>query len=92
MFSTDEGICTMKGALWQLPILDEYTTDIVHLNKISDIDTTPYGNELKTIVYHPMEGSKAVAVVDNNFVLWHLNECTPQVHLLYIYYIFLRMF
>ncbi|KAK0090614.1 hypothetical protein PV325_010580 [Microctonus aethiopoides] len=75
----NEGICTMKGALWQLPILDEYTTDIVHLNKISDIDTTSYGNELKTIVYHPMEGSKAVAVVDNNFVLWHLNECTPQV-------------
>lgn len=79
VLTLDEGMCMMKGALWRLPTLEDYTNDIENLEKISDMDTTAYGNDLKTIVYHPMEGTKAVAVVDNNFVLWSLDGPRPQV-------------
>lgn len=74
----DEGMSIMKGALWKLPDGDIDTNNIEKLNKIGDIDTTPYGNELKTIVYHPIEGDKVVSVVDNKFILWNLNEASPQ--------------
>ncbi|KAH0534316.1 EARP-interacting protein homolog [Cotesia glomerata] len=73
----DQGMCVMKGALWKLPDEQNFTNDIESLNKVADIDTTVHGNDLKTVIYHPMEGSKAVAVVDNHFVLWDLNG-TPQ--------------
>lgn len=69
----------MKGALWKLPELPEYTNDIEQLEKLADIDTTPYGTDLKTIAYHPMDSTKAVSVVDNKFVLWDLLNGEPQV-------------
>lgn len=72
-------MCQMKGALWKLPDGEINTNNIENLIKLGDIDTTSYGNELKTIVYHPMEGDKAISVVDNNFILWHFNEANPQV-------------
>ncbi|XP_014221007.2 EARP-interacting protein homolog [Trichogramma pretiosum] len=72
-----DNTCQMKGALWSIP-KDNDTNDIVPLEKLADIDTTPYGNELKTITYHPTDSTKAVSVVDNNFVLWDLNF-KPQV-------------
>lgn len=75
----DEGTGVMKGALWKLPDGDIDTNNIEKLNKLGDIDTTPYGNELKTIVYHPIEGDKVVSVVDNKFILWNLDEAGPQV-------------
>ncbi|XP_015600749.1 EARP-interacting protein homolog isoform X2 [Cephus cinctus] len=75
----DEGICQMKGALWKLPNVKDDTNEILQLDKISDIDTTPYGNELQIIAYHPMDATKAVSVVDNNFVLWDLTNTCPQV-------------
>lgn len=75
----------MKGALWKLPDEQNYTNDIEDLVKIFDIDTTIHGSDLKTIIYHPMEGSKAVAVVDNNFVLWDLAESLKV-----FFYYFLR--
>lgn len=74
-----EGICQMKGALWKLPILNESSNEILKLEKLADIDTTPYGNELKIIAYHPSDESKAVSVVDNNFILWDLKNDNPQV-------------
>lgn len=74
----EEGICQMRGAIWRFPEIKEYTNDILQLNKLADIDTTPYGTDLKTIAYHPMDSRKAVSVVDNNFVLWDLSE-GPQV-------------
>lgn len=67
----------MKGALWKIPVSKE-VNDIVPLEKLADIDTTPYGNDLRTIAYHPVDGGKAVSVVDNNFVLWDLSF-KPQV-------------
>ncbi|XP_012540737.1 EARP-interacting protein homolog [Monomorium pharaonis] len=74
----EEGTCQMKGAIWKFPEIKEYNNDILQLNKLADIDTTPYGTDLKTIAYHPMESNKAVSVVDNNFVLWDLTG-SPQV-------------
>lgn len=71
---SEEGICRMKGAVWKFPEIKEYTNDILQLNKLADIDTTPYGTDLKTIAYHPMDSKKIVSVVDNNFVLWDLTE------------------
>lgn len=68
----------MKGAIWRFPEIKEYTNDILQLDKLADIDTTPYGTDLKTIAYHPMESKRVVSVVDNNFVLWDLAE-GPQV-------------
>ena len=67
----------MKGALWKIPAAHDIN-DIVALEKLADIDTTEYGNELKTIAYHPVDGKKAVSIVDNNFVLWDLTF-KPQV-------------
>lgn len=74
-----EGVCQMKGALWNFPMTDENTNDIVPLEKVADIDTTPYGNDLKIIDYHPIDSTKAVSVVDNNFLLWSLECSKPQV-------------
>lgn len=68
----------MKGAIWRFPEIKEYTNDILQLDKLADIDTTPYGTDLKTIAYHPIDSKKVVSVVDNNFVLWDLTE-GPQV-------------
>lgn len=69
----------MKGAVWKFPETKEYTNDHLQLNKLADIDTTPYGTDLKTIAYHPTDSEKAVSVVDNNFVLWNLANEGPQV-------------
>lgn len=69
----------MKGAIWQFPEIRDYTNDILQLNKLADIDTTPYGTDLKTIAYHPIDSKKIVSVVDNNFVLWDLSNEGPQV-------------
>lgn len=79
MFSLDDGSCQMKGALWKLPELKEYTNNVESLKNLADIDTTPYGTDLKTIAYHPMDSTKAVSVVDNKFILWDLAENGPQV-------------
>ena len=76
----------MKGALWKLPMIGESTNEILKLEKLADIDTTLYGNELKVIAYHPSDGTKAISVVDNNFVLWDLNNDKPQV----LFYNFLK--
>lgn len=78
-FLTADGTCQMKGALWKIPNVQNLH-DIVPLERLADIDTTPYGNELKTIVYHPTNSKNAVSVVDNNFVLWDLSF-KPQVGL-----------
>jgi len=51
----------------------------LQLNKLADIDTTPYGTDLKSIAYHPTDSKKAVSVVDNNFILWDLANEGPQV-------------
>ncbi|XP_033199005.1 EARP-interacting protein homolog isoform X1 [Bombus vancouverensis nearcticus] len=75
----DDGSCRMKGALWKLPELKEYTNNVESLKNLADIDTTPYGTDLKTIAYHPMDSTKAVSVVDNKFILWDLAENGPQV-------------
>lgn len=69
----------MKGALWKLPATGESSNEISKLEKLADIDTTPYGNDLKIIAYHPSDGTKAVSVVDNNFILWDLKNDNPQV-------------
>lgn len=69
----------MKGALWRFPELREYTNDVENLKKLANIDTTPYGTDLKTIAYHPMDSTKAVSVVDNKFILWDLADNGPQV-------------
>lgn len=83
----------MKGALWKLPILNESSNEILKLEKLADIDTTPYGNELKIIAYHPSDESKAVSVVDNNFILWDLKNDNPQViSLLIIIYMLNNIF
>ncbi|XP_017891002.1 EARP-interacting protein homolog [Ceratina calcarata] len=75
---SDDGSCHMKGALWQLPQLKEYTNNVENLTKLADIDTTPYGTDLKTIAYHPMDSTKAVSVVDNKFILWDLTDNGPK--------------
>ncbi|XP_076664921.1 EARP and GARP complex-interacting protein 1 [Andrena cerasifolii] len=75
---SDDGSCQMKGAIWKMPELKEYTNDVEDLKKLADIDTTPYGTDLKTIAYHPMESTKAVSVVDNKFILWDLADNGPQ--------------
>lgn len=69
----------MKGAVWKFPETKEYTNNILQLNKLTDIDTTPYGTDLKTIAYHPTDNKKVVSVVDNNFVLWDLANGGSQV-------------
>ena len=69
----------MKGALWKLPELKEYTNNVESLKKLADIDTTPHGTDLKTIAYHPMDSTKVVSVVDNKFILWDLTDNGPQV-------------
>ncbi|KOX76307.1 Protein TSSC1 [Melipona quadrifasciata] len=75
---SDDGSCQMKGALWKLPELKEYTNDVESLKKLADIDVTPHGTDLKTIAYHPMDSTKAVSVVDNKFILWDLTDNGPQ--------------
>lgn len=67
----------MQGAIWKLPALKN-TYDTVPLEQISKIDTTPYGSDLRTILYHPTDERKAVAIVDSNFVLWDLVS-SPEV-------------
>jgi len=69
----------MKGAIWRLPEMEEYTNDVLQLTKLADVDTTPYGTDLKTIVYHPTDSKKLISVVDNNFILWDLANERPQV-------------
>ncbi|KZC14191.1 PREDICTED: protein TSSC1 [Dufourea novaeangliae] len=76
---SDDGSCQMKGAIWKLPELKEYTNDVEDLKKLADIDTTSYGTNLKTIAYHPTDSLKAVSVVDNNFILWDLADNGPEV-------------
>ncbi|XP_034933614.1 EARP-interacting protein homolog [Chelonus insularis] len=74
----NQGLCVMRGALWKLPELGEYTNEVESMEKVSDIDTTIHGADLRTIVYHPTESIRAVAVVDNHFVLWNLEGPSPQ--------------
>lgn len=88
----------MKGALWKLPELKEYTNNVESLKKLADIDTTPHGTDLKTIAYHPMDSTKAVSVVDNKFILWDLTDNGPQVKekqfpsYLQLYFLFVILF
>lgn len=77
---SEEGTCQMKGAIWKFPDMKEYTNDILTLNKLANIDTTPYGTDLKSIAYHPTDSKKVVSVVDNNFILWDLADKGPQVY------------
>lgn len=77
----------MKGALWRLPISSDdskennsshnYTNEITPLEKLAEIDTTKYGNDLKSISYQPFDGTQVISVVDNNFALWDLNVSKP---------------
>lgn len=76
---SEDGSCQIKGAIWRMPEMQEYTNDIEDLTKVADIDTVSYGADLKTIAYHPTDSTKAVAVVDNKFVLWDLFGSNPQV-------------
>ncbi|KAH0950571.1 hypothetical protein HN011_004894 [Eciton burchellii] len=76
---SEDGTCKMKGAIWRLPEIEEYTNDVLQLTKLADVDTTPYGTDLKTIVYHPADSKKLISVVDNNFILWDLANDGPQV-------------
>lgn len=69
----------MKGTIWKFPEIKEYTNDILQLIKLADIDTTPYGTDLKAIAYHPTDSKRVVSVVDNNFVLWNLANEAPKV-------------
>lgn len=75
----DKGTCQMKGALWKLPEIKEYTNDNMELTMLTEIDTTEYGNDLKAITYHPTDGTKVISVVDNYFALWDLGGSKPQV-------------
>lgn len=75
----DTGTCQMKGALWKLPEIEESINDNAQLDMLAEIDTTEYGTDLKTIAYHPTDGTKAVSVVDNCFALWDLAGSKPQV-------------
>lgn len=74
----------MKGAVWGLPDIETDTHEIQELAKVAEIDTTGYGNDLKIITYHPTDGTKAVSVVDNNFVLWDLGADAPKVIVLFL--------
>lgn len=75
----EEGICRMNGCLWRLPKPNEDANEILQLEKLTDIDVTPYGTDLRTIAYHPTDTTKAISVVDNNFVLWDLADNGSQV-------------
>ena len=90
---TEESTCVMKSSLWRLPPLetdDSTDTDLdrgsgVHqsssnpLECLCDLDTAPYGKEVKVSTFHPTDGSRVMSVVDNNFLLFDVGETAGKL-------------
>ncbi|XP_069676669.1 EARP-interacting protein homolog isoform X2 [Periplaneta americana] len=81
---TAENTCCMKSAVWRLPLRDDTAEDEVAergsvnelpaVELVCQLDTEPFGQEVKVTCFHPTDGSKAASVVDNKFVVWDLDH------------------
>jgi hypothetical protein len=73
----------MQSAIWRLPLqVDGIPDEVAECGGMSDqalelvcqLDTEPYGQDVKVACFHPTDGSIAASVVDNKFVIWDLNH------------------
>ncbi|KAJ9601626.1 hypothetical protein L9F63_000234 [Diploptera punctata] len=80
---TDQNTCSMKSAIWKLPVTSEDAIDevsenrdvneLLALEQVCQLDTQSHGQDVKVTCFHPTDGSKVASVVDNKFLIWDLN-------------------
>lgn len=73
---TPEGVCCMRSTVWRIPDAD-FTDD--GLQSLCELDTEKYGLDVRTTSFQPSDGSRAMTVVDNHFLLWDLAEGDAKV-------------
>lgn len=71
-FVTNESSCTMKTAILKLPETENPNT-IEDLEVATKLDTSLFGNDIKTTDFHPTESNKAVSVTENQVILWDVS-------------------
>ncbi|XP_023012429.1 EARP-interacting protein homolog [Leptinotarsa decemlineata] len=70
---TSESNCIMKTAIRKLPET-ENPENIENLEIITKLDTTNFGNDIKTTEFHPNESETAVTLTDTQVVLWDVSQ------------------
>ncbi|CAH1992329.1 unnamed protein product [Acanthoscelides obtectus] len=63
----------MKTDILKIPEVENLDTT-ENLDVITTLDTSSFGNDVKTTEFHPAEENKAVTVTDSHVVLWDITE------------------
>ncbi|KAJ8971154.1 hypothetical protein NQ314_000852 [Rhamnusium bicolor] len=71
-FVANENSCLMKTAILKLPETENPNT-IENLEVATKLDTSLFGNDIKTTDFHPTECNKAVSVTENQIILWDIS-------------------
>lgn len=79
---TPDGKCEMEGAIWLIPPskggndspADDNLSTIPSVEMITKLDTSSYGNDVKSIVWHPVEGNQLISLVDEYILLWDIGN------------------
>ncbi|XP_063226400.1 EARP-interacting protein homolog [Bacillus rossius redtenbacheri] len=69
----DDNTCCMRSTIWRVPQQPEAGEAPASLEQLAQLDTEKLGRDVRITAFHPSDGSRAVSVVDNHFVLWDLS-------------------
>nr|CAH7754925.1 unnamed protein product [Callosobruchus chinensis] len=70
---TSDISCTMKSDILKIPETENPDTT-ENLDVVNTLDTSSFGNDVKTTEFHPTEENKSVTVTDSHVVLWDISE------------------
>nr|CAH7754926.1 unnamed protein product [Callosobruchus chinensis] len=63
----------MKSDILKIPETENPDTT-ENLDVVNTLDTSSFGNDVKTTEFHPTEENKSVTVTDSHVVLWDISE------------------
>ncbi|XP_023231899.1 EARP-interacting protein-like isoform X2 [Centruroides sculpturatus] len=90
---TSDGKCEMEGAIWAIPPSkegndspsDESLTTVSSVELVTKLETASYGSDVKSIVWHPVEGNQLISLVDEHILLWDVaNNSQAKVCICFI--------
>lgn len=80
-----ENGCRVLSALWRLPSADDSLTlqeegsELQRLEKICSLEFNEQNQDTRTVAFHPNDGSRAVAVLESQCMLWDLGQEDAKV-------------
>ncbi|CAL1277197.1 unnamed protein product [Larinioides sclopetarius] len=75
----------MHGAIWKLPAnsktynSDDSSSTYPALEHVADFDTRESVGELRSILWEPVSGQRAITLSDNSFQLWDLDDVAKPI-------------